>query len=132
MKAILATLFASFLLVGCASKMETHSVASRSDLLKDISLEGNKSTVAKVSLDEQDRKIMDRISPRTVERMDKNEPLTISDVIKLSQAGVADEMIIGYISDTNTRYNLSQVQLRRLQQGGVSQRVVNHIVDKSK
>jgi uncharacterized protein YcfJ len=81
------------------------------------------------ALDEQDRRIMARTSPRTVERMDKSEPLTTSDIIRLSQGGVSDETIIRYIRETNTTYNLSQVQVRRLQQGGVSQRIINYMVD---
>lgn len=81
------------------------------------------------ALDEQDRKVMERTSPRTVDRMDRGEPLTISDVIKLSQGGVSDDTIIRYIRDTRTTYNLSQAQVRRLQQGGVSQRVINYMID---
>lgn len=81
------------------------------------------------ALDEQDRKIMERTSPRTVDRMDRGEPITVSDVIKLSQGGVSDETIIRYIRDTRTSYNLSQAQIRRLQEGGVSQRVINFMID---
>jgi len=81
------------------------------------------------SLDEQDRKVMERSSPRTVDRMDRNEPLTINDVIKLSQAAVSDDTIIKYMTDTGSTYNLSQTQIRRLQDAGVSQRVINYMVD---
>jgi outer membrane lipoprotein SlyB len=81
------------------------------------------------ALDEQDRKVMQRTSPRTVDRMDRKEPLTINDVIKLSQGGVSDESIIRYMQQTGTTYNLSQAQIRRLQDAGVSQRVINYMVD---
>ena len=81
------------------------------------------------SLDEQDRKVMQRTSPRTVDRMDRREPLTVNDVIKLSQGGVSDESIIRYLQQTGSTYNLSQAQIRRLQDAGVSQRVVNYMVD---
>jgi uncharacterized protein YcfJ len=80
-------------------------------------------------LDDQDRKAMEKASPRTVDRMDRGEPLTINDVIKLSQAGVNDETIIEYIRDTRSSYNLSQSQIRRLQDGDVSKRVVNFMID---
>ena len=59
------------------------------------------------SLDEQDRQIMERTSPRTVERMDQGEPLTIGDIIKLSQGGISDDTIIKYIEKSKTTYNLS-------------------------
>jgi len=84
------------------------------------------------ALDEQDRKIMDRTSPRTVERMDRGEPLTVGDIIKLSQGGVSDDTIIRYVQHTRTTYNLSQAQINRLQEAGVSQRVINYMVDTGK
>ncbi len=80
-------------------------------------------------LDEQDRKVMERASPRTVDRMDRAEPLTINDVIKLSQNGVSDDAIIRYMQDTNSTYNLSQAQMRRLQDAGVNQTVINYMID---
>ncbi len=83
-------------------------------------------------LDDQDRKIMDKTSPRTVERMDRGEPLTINDIIKLSQGGVSDDTIIRYIKDSKTTYNLSQAQINRLQEAGVSQRVVNFMIETGK
>ena len=77
------------------------------------------------NLDEQDRKVMSQSSPRTVDRMDRMEPLTLNDVIKLSQGGVSDDAIIGYLNETKNSYTLSQTQIRRLQESGVSQRVIN-------
>lgn len=80
------------------------------------------------SLDEQDRKVMERNSPRTVDRMDRGEPLTINDVIKLSQGGVSDDTIVRYMHETASFYHLSQAQTRRLQESGVSQRVINEMI----
>lgn len=80
------------------------------------------------ALDEQDRRVMERNSPRTVDRMDRGEPLTINDVIKLSQSGVSDDSIIRYMTDTSSYYTLSQAQIRRLQDAGVSQRVINEMI----
>ncbi|MDE3045064.1 MAG: hypothetical protein KGJ02_00240 [Verrucomicrobiota bacterium] len=83
-------------------------------------------------LDEQDRKVMEHSSPRTVDRMDRGEPLTINDVIKLSQGGITDASIIRYIRDTSSAYHLSQGQIRRLQDSGVSQRVINYMIETGK
>lgn len=82
-------------------------------------------------LDYQDRKVMEQSSPRTVDRMDRGEPLTLNDVIKLSQGGVTDDTIILYLRDTKSSYNLSQTQIRRLQDAGVSQRVINFMAEPS-
>lgn len=84
------------------------------------------------ALDEQDRKIMEQTSPRTVERMDRAEPLTVSDIIKLSEGGISDETIIRYIRDTGTTYTLSQAQIKTMQKAGVSQRVINYMIDTGK
>jgi len=83
-------------------------------------------------LDEQDRKVMERASPRTVDRMDRGDPLTINDVIKLSQGGVTDVTIIRYLRDTSSSYHLSQAQIRRLQDAGVSQRIINYMAETGK
>lgn len=80
------------------------------------------------ALDEQDRKVMERNSPRTVDRMDRGEPLTINDVIKLSQGGVSDDTIVRYMQETASYYQLSQAQVRRLQEAGVSQRIINEMI----
>lgn len=82
-----------------------------------------------VALDSQERKVMERSSPRTVERMDRGDPITINDVIKLSQAGVSDDTIISYIVDSGSTYKLSNAQIRRMQDNGVSQRVINYMID---
>jgi uncharacterized protein YcfJ len=82
-------------------------------------------------LDEQDRRIMEKSSPRTVDRMDRGDPLTLNDVIKLSLAGVSDETIILYMKNTGSTYNLSQSQIRRLHDSGVSKGVINYMIESS-
>ena len=84
------------------------------------------------ALDEQDRKVISKSSPRTIDRMDRGEPLTLNDIIKLSQGGVCDEAIIGYLADTRSVYDLSQTQVRRLQNSGVSQRVINYMMQEER
>lgn len=81
------------------------------------------------ALDKQDRKVMEKASPRTVTRMDREEPLTINDIIKLSQGGICDDSVIEYIKERKTTYTLSQAQTRRMQEAGVSQRVINYMID---
>ena len=81
------------------------------------------------ALDSQDRKVIERSSPRTVHRMDHGEPLTINDVIKLSRGGVSDDAIIEYMQETETSYHLSQAQIRRLQEAGVSQKVLDYMIE---
>lgn len=136
-KTFTAVSILAFLLAGCASKTGistssgpvVESIASADGALIGVGVGLPSNGIIGFALDEQDRKIMEKTSPRTVERMDRNEPLTTSDIIRLSQGGVNDETIIKYIRETNTNYNLSTNQVRRLQQGGVSQRIINYMVD---
>jgi uncharacterized protein YcfJ len=79
-------------------------------------------------LDEQDRKAVEKTSPRTVDRIDRGEPLTMNDIIKLRQAGVSDDTVIEYIRESKSSYPLSQGQIRRLQEAGVSQRVIEAMI----
>lgn len=78
-------------------------------------------------LDMQDRKVMEKSSPRTVDRMDRGEPLTLNDIIKLSQSGINDSTIVQYMQMTKSTYHLSQTQVRRLQDAGVSQIVIDYM-----
>ncbi len=84
------------------------------------------------ALDQQDKRVMQQSSPRTVDRMERGEPLTLNDIIKLSQGGIADDTIINYIHEKDTVYNLTQAQTRRLQDAGVSQRVINYMINTGK
>lgn len=80
-------------------------------------------------LDAQDRKTMEKSSPRTMDRMDHSEPLTINDVIKLSQNNIAEDTIIEYLRNTQSSYNLSKTQIRRLQNAGVSPKVIDYMIN---
>ena len=84
------------------------------------------------ALDERDRKVMQKSSPRTVERMDRGDCLTLNDIIKLSQSGVSDDAILEYMKATFSAYSLSQAQIRRLMDAGVSAKIVNMMVNSGK
>lgn len=61
--------------------------------------------------------------------MDRGEPLTLNDVIKLSQGGVRDDITLQYLYESNSTYQLSPAQLRRLRDAGVSEPVVDAMVN---
>jgi uncharacterized protein YcfJ len=84
------------------------------------------------ALDGQDRKTMEKSSPRTVDRMDRQEPLTLNDVIKLSQSGVSNDTILEYMRSTDSNYTLSKTQIRRLQDAGVSPQIIHFMMDANK
>lgn len=81
------------------------------------------------AMDVQDRNAMEKASPRTVDRIDREEPLTLNDIIKLSQNEVSDEAIIRYLEEMHCTYQLSLAQIRRLQESGVSQSIIQYMID---
>ena len=139
---MLMFLFGSIVFVGCQTKTGTGALVGGSVGLGAGALIGGTEGaliggvvgalgggLIGAALDEQDRRIMERTSPRTVDRMDRAEPLTVGDVIKLSQGGVSDETIIRYIDETRTVYNLTQAQVDRMRSAGVSRRVINYMIN---
>jgi len=133
-------LFMMMLFYGCASKTSGTSTGRNNSAKNKTTTQSNKVIVANTaeslgggligaSLDEQDRKIMEQRSPSTVLRMDEGRPLTINDVIELSQGGVSDDTILSYMSQTKSQYKLNQDQIYHMQNAGVSQRVINYMID---
>lgn len=80
------------------------------------------------SLDADDREVMQQNSPRTVHRIDQGEQLSIDDVKEMSKNGLSDNVIIGQIQSTNSVYYLSTNQIIDLKNSGVSQRVIDYMI----
>ena len=80
------------------------------------------------SLDAQDREMMQQNSPRTVQRIDRGEQLSIDDIKEMSKNGLSDNVIIGQIQSTDSVYFLSTNQIIDLKNSGVSQRVIDYMI----
>jgi len=81
------------------------------------------------TLDEQERMIMTQRSPTTLQKIEEGKHLAIYDLIQLSQAGINDDKVINYMNDKKSKYNLNKTQIYRMQNSGVSQRVINYTID---
>ena len=80
-------------------------------------------------LDEQERMILTQRSPSTLQKIDEGKHLAIYDLIQLSQSGINDDKIINYMNDKKSKYTLNKAQIYRMQNSGVSQRVINYTID---
>lgn len=80
------------------------------------------------ALDEGDRDHIQRSSPQTMNRIDRGEQLSISDIEKMSQAKISDDKIIGAIQSTGSVYHLSASDVEALNRAGVSQRVIDYML----
>jgi hypothetical protein len=65
------------------------------------------------------------VSPAIYDKMVHGDPLSVSDIIALSQARVSDGVIVRYIRDQGTVYALNGEDFDRLHRGGVSPSVVD-------
>lgn len=80
------------------------------------------------SLDDQDRSDIQRTSPQTMNKIDRGEQLSIEDVKNMSESGIADDKIIQIIHSSGTIYHLSSSDVADLQNGGVSQKVIDYML----
>jgi hypothetical protein len=68
------------------------------------------------------------VSSAIYDKMVHGDPLSIGDIISLSQARVSDGVIVRYIRDQGTVYALNGQDIDRLHQGGVSPSVIDFMV----
>jgi outer membrane lipoprotein SlyB len=80
------------------------------------------------SLSQEDQEKLHRSSPQTARRIDNGEQLSIKDIEKMSNAGISEDKIIGVIDSTGSVYHLSSRNITELQQAGVSQRVIDYML----
>ncbi len=113
------------LLAGCESKTETGALIGSGK----GALVGSAVSVASgYALDQQDRDTLEQRSPGTLDRIDKEEQLSIEDIKKMSNAGIKDDVIINQTDATNSRYDLTSEEIIELKNSGVSQNVINHMI----
>jgi hypothetical protein len=68
------------------------------------------------------------VSPATYDKMVHGDPLALADIANLSRAGVNDGVILRYIRDQGTVYTLNSADVVRLRHAGVSQSVIDYML----
>lgn len=81
------------------------------------------------AMDDHDRKNLNRNSPNTLGKIDRGEQLSVQDVKNMSKSGLNDEVIINQIKATNSVFNLTSNQIIDLKKSGVSQSVINYMIE---
>ncbi|MFO0944502.1 MAG: glycine zipper domain-containing protein [Planctomycetota bacterium] len=81
-------------------------------------------------LDENDRRNEERIAAATapVEVVTQN-PLTSADIIHMSRSGVSEDVILSSVASSSTIFELSASQIVDLHNQGVSNRVIQAMID---
>jgi uncharacterized protein YcfJ len=79
-------------------------------------------------LSQEDQENLQRTSPQTARRVNRGEQLSIRDIEKMSDAGISDDKIIGTIDATGSVYRLTSSDVAELKSAGVSQRVIDYML----
>jgi len=79
-------------------------------------------------LSQEDQENLQRTSPQTARRVNRGEQLSIRDIEKMSDAGISDDKIIGTIDATGSVYRLTSSDVTELKSAGVSQRVIDYML----
>lgn len=81
------------------------------------------------AMDQQQREILAQQSPQTLVRVERGQPLALADIKALAKAGVSDEVIISQIRASRTMYRLSTAEILDLKDSGVSDHVIDFMVN---
>jgi hypothetical protein len=68
-------------------------------------------------------------APQTYERVEQGQPLTVVDVQALARAGINDDLIISQIRNSRTVYHLTTADIITLKNTGVSDRVIDFMIN---
>jgi outer membrane lipoprotein SlyB len=68
-------------------------------------------------------------APQTYVKVDQGQPLSVADVKALAKAGINQEVIISQIKASRTVYHLSAADIIDLRDAGVTDKVVNYMID---
>jgi outer membrane lipoprotein SlyB len=68
-------------------------------------------------------------APQTLQRVEQGQPLTVADVQSLAGAGIGDDLIISQIRNSRTVYHLTTADIIALKNGGVSERVIDFMIN---
>ena len=81
------------------------------------------------SMDQEQQARLRAQSPQTYVRVDQGQPLAVTDVKALAKAGINDDVIISQIRNSRTVYHLSSADIIDLRDAGVSNRVIDFMIN---
>jgi outer membrane lipoprotein SlyB len=68
-------------------------------------------------------------APQTYAKIDQGTPLAVADVKAMAKAGISEDVIINQINNSRTVYHLSAADIIDLRDAGVTDKVVNYMID---
>jgi outer membrane lipoprotein SlyB len=68
-------------------------------------------------------------APQTLQRIEESQPMTVADIVSMAHAGVGDDLIISQIRNSRTVYRLKTADIIELKRDGVSERVIDFMIN---
>ena len=81
------------------------------------------------SMDQEEQARLRQQAPQTYTRVEQRQPLSVADIKALAQARISDDVIISQIRNSRTVYRLSSADIIDLHNCGVSDRVVDFMIN---
>ncbi len=80
-------------------------------------------------MDREEQERLQAQAPQTYVRIEQGQPLGIADVKALAQAKLSDDVIISQIRNSRTVYHLSAADIIDLKNAGVSEKVIDYMIN---
>ncbi|HXT10305.1 MAG TPA: glycine zipper domain-containing protein [Candidatus Angelobacter sp.] len=81
------------------------------------------------SMDQEEQERLRAEAPVTYTRVEQGQPLAVADVKAMTSAQVSDDVIISQIQNTHSVYHLSAADIIDLHNAGVSEKVINYMIN---
>lgn len=126
MKKVAGLYILLFIVHGCQIKSgnESRALAFSKNPMIASTNESFLSLASDSMLSQEDLERLEQHYPKTLERLQIYHSLTSQDIINMTKAGVADTVIIHEIQRTRSQFFLTPDEEQRLQQAGVSHKVI--------
>ncbi|NGX37552.1 MAG: hypothetical protein K1000chlam2_00708 [Chlamydiae bacterium] len=108
---------------GCSSRSNIAMLQSESLVA------GKIPSSSQMGLTKEDKNRLNRHYPKTLERIEGRQKLSVQDIKNMTRIGASDAIIIFEIQATRTLFFLTPDDERELEQAGVSNQVINAMKD---
>jgi len=81
------------------------------------------------SMDQEEQERLRAEAPQTYVRVEQRQPLAVADVKAMVNARVSDDVIISQIQNTHSVYHLSAADIIDLHNAGVSEKVIQYMIN---
>jgi len=81
------------------------------------------------SMDREQEARLKSQAPQTYVKVDQGQPLSLADVKALAKAGISEDVIVSQIKSSRTVFHLSAADIIELRDAGVTDKVVNYMIN---